>query len=310
MDKHRWLNLLHAALLLAGMLALLAALGWLVAGPAGLLWLAGLGLAFSVFTPRLSPALILRLYRAQPLQPHDAPGLHRIVRELAQRAALPAVPVLYYLPSPLLNAFSVGHRDDAAITVSDGLLRTLSGREVLNVMAHEVAHIAGNDMWLMAMADSVSRLVSGFGLVGQFLLIVNLPLWVAGTPMPWLPIVLMLLAPTLSALLQLALSRNREFEADRNAAALTGDPHGLAQALERMELQQERTLANLLFPGRRNRQPSLLRTHPHSEDRIARLRELAANGDRHAPPEEAPLLHAAWPMATGRPRHRWHGLWY
>ena len=309
--RHRLNNALHALLLLGGLGGLLMAIGWVLEGPTGLLWAGGMGLAALLLSPRVSPALILRMYRARPLAPLEAPRLYELVARLARQAELPRAPVLFYVPTPVMNAFSVGRRHEAVIAVTDGLLRGLPPRELAAVLAHELAHVRHNDMWIMSLADAVSRIVRGMSLVGQLLVLVNLPMLMAERgPMPWLPIVLLVFAPSLSALLQLALSRNREFDADLEAAHLTGDPLSLAAALDKMELQQERLWQHVLWPGYRRRQPALLRTHPNSGARIARLRTLVP----------APPVTPVWellqdfqppgiPTAPLRPRHRWHGLW-
>jgi heat shock protein HtpX len=316
--SHRLNNALHALLLLGGLAVLLMVIGYVLGGTGGLLWAGVLGALGLLFAPRISPALVLRLYGARPLAPAEAPGLYALVQSLAQRGGLPHVPGLYHVPTALMNAFSVGRSAEAVIAVTDGLLRGLSPRELTGVLAHEVAHIRHDDMWIMSLADSVSRLVRGMSLVGQLLILVNLPMFLMRYgSMPWLPLLLLVFAPTLSALLQLALSRNRELDADVEAARLTGDPLGLANALERLELQQERMWRHVLWPGYRNRQPSLLRTHPNSEERIARLHTLAAEAGAEggAPsPGEVPPSGAMVPphlAQAGRPpRHRWSGLWY
>jgi heat shock protein HtpX len=310
--SHKLNNVVHAVLLLGGMVGLLMLVGWMVAGGPGLFWMAVLGVFMVGVTPRLSPALILRMYRARRLVPGELPGLENLVARLSQQAGLAAPPALFYIPSPLMNAFSVGGGKEAAIAVTDGLLRGLNSRELLGVMAHEVSHIRHNDMWLMSLADAMSRVVGGFSFFGQVLFFINLPLLlISGQSMPWLPILLLILAPSLSALLQLALSRNREFDADLGAARLTGDPLGLAQALEKLEVSQEVLWHHFLIPGRRNRQPSLLRTHPHSEQRIARLKALVPEAAAQAIAELPPfLVPSDWQVPNRRPRHRWHGLWY
>ncbi len=310
--RHRLTNAVHALLLLGGLGGLLMAIGWVLEGPTGLLWAGGMGGAALLLAPRVSPVLILRMYQARPLTPLEAPGLYDLVARLARQAELPSQPVLFYVPTPIMNAFSVGRRNEAVIAVTDGLLRGLPPRELAAVLAHEMAHVRHNDMWIMSLADAVSRIVRGMSLVGQLLVLVNLPMLMAERgPMPWLPILLLVFAPSLSALLQLALARNREFDADLEAARLTGEPLALAAALDKMELQQERLWRQLLWPGYRNRQPSLLRTHPNSEQRIARLKALVP-----APPE-APVWQVlqgfqppGGPTALTRPRHRWHGLWH
>jgi len=226
---------------------------------------------------RVSPALVLRLYGARPLSPPEAPTLFRVVTALAARAELARVPALYYQPSRIINAFAVGRHDDSAICLSDGLLRALNQEELMGVLAHEISHIRNNDRWMMGLADAVSRLTRMFSWMGQLLLLLNLPMLIlGGDTFPW-PLVLLLTgAPILSFLLQLALSRTREYDADLDAATLTGNPRGLANALAKMEQLRGSWLERLLQSGRRLPEPSVFRTHPDSADRIRRLLELEA----------------------------------
>ena len=119
---HRLNNALHATLLLGGLAMLLAAIGWVLGGTSGLLWSGVLGTAALLFSPRISPALILRMYQARPLAYGEAPALHDYVERLSARAGLSHTPQLFYVPSPVMNAFSVGRREDAAIAATDGLL--------------------------------------------------------------------------------------------------------------------------------------------------------------------------------------------
>jgi heat shock protein HtpX len=313
---HRLLNGAQALALLIGMGLLLAWVGWFVAGTVGLGGFLAMGLAFLFVSPRFSPRLILRLYRARPLMSGEVPGLLRLVEALAVRAELTALPRLFYIASPVMNAFTVGRRANASLALTDGLLRNLTARELTGVLAHEIAHVRHNDIWIMGLADSASRLVWLGSLFGQALLIINLPLVLLDQVMlPWLPILILLAAPTLSALLQLGLSRNREFEADRVAAQLTGDPRGLALALDKLERYQRGLFERILLPGRREPQPSLLRTHPSSEERIRRLLEL----ERDLAPEPAAAFALAdwpeffpadWPTITRPAARRWSGVWY
>lgn len=311
MGSHKLDNLLQCALLLGGMAGLLGLIGWIFAGLQGLVWTALLGVVVLGFAPRVSPAVVLHMYGAVPLEPRDAPNLHAVVAELSRRAGLPGVPRLYCLPSRIMNAFTMGRRDEAALVVSDALVRRLSMRELTGVLAHEISHIRNNDMWVMGLADAVSRLTRVLSLAGQILILLSLPIILLGDAqvslLPWL---LLALAPTLSALLQLALSRAREYDADREAARLTGDARGLASALSRLEQYQGGWLERVLLPGRRVPEPSLLRTHPPIEERIRRLLALS-HGQRPLQVPAAALWESA-PFADPRRPPRWHftGLWY
>ncbi|MDX1605468.1 MAG: zinc metalloprotease HtpX [Candidatus Competibacterales bacterium] len=310
--EHQWHNALQSVLLIGAMTALLGLVGWIVAGPDGLvLGLLACGL-LSVLGIRISPRLVLRLYRARPIPARAAPDLHRVLEILCQRAGLVWVPQLYYVPTPVLNAFAVGHRDEAAIALTDGLLQRLGSRELVAVLAHELSHVRHNDMWVMNLADLISRVTVALSQVGLLLLLLGLPLALLGMVSLSLPaLLLLILAPTLMALLQLALSRTREYEADRGAVELTGDPRALASALYQLERHQGGWLERVLMPGRREPDPALLRSHPATEDRIARLRELAHEERRHPPGlVRPPTALDDFPRPGRRPRWHLNGLWY
>jgi heat shock protein HtpX len=212
---------------------------------------------------------------------------------------------------------ATGRRDDAAILVSDGLLRRLDWRELAAVLAHEIAHIAHDDIRVMALAELVSRITAALSLAGQLLLLLVLPALVLGMDgLPWFPILILLAAPTLSALVQLAVSRSREYEADRGAVELSGDPVALASALVKLEQTGSASREQLLLPGRRLPEPSLLRTHPPTAERVERLRDLAsahATGFSSGSPLRLPLAETSgWAGSPPRqpPRRHWTGLWY
>jgi heat shock protein HtpX len=137
----------------------LALLGWLLWDGSGVLMLLITGVIFVFLNPTLSPRLIMRLYGARFLTPAQAPDYYAILRELAHRAGLAVVPTLYYVPSRMVNAFTVGRKDRFAVAVTDGLLRALDTREQIGVLAHEVSHVRSNDMWVMGLADTFSRLM-------------------------------------------------------------------------------------------------------------------------------------------------------
>ena len=169
--------------------------------------------------------MTLRLYRARALHPHEAPEIWALLRELPARAGLPATPVPHYVPSGVVNAFATGSKQEASIALTDGLLRSLSPRELAGVLAHEIAHITNEDLRVMRLADSVSRLTSLLALMGQIAILLNLPaLLVGAAEVYWPGLLLLAASPQLALLAQLGLSRVREFDADRLAAELTGDP--------------------------------------------------------------------------------------
>lgn len=305
--RHRWLNRLQTALLVLTLPGIAAIAGSLLLGDGGL-WLA---LAAAGFTLLLEPAaasgLTLRLYGARPLYPDEAPDLWAVLRELAARAGLPAVPVPHYVPSGVVNAFATGSKHHAAIALTDGLLRSLTPRELTGVLGHEIAHIANEDLRVMGLADSISRLTHLLALLGQLAIVLSLPALLLGVAeVNWPALLLLAVAPQLALLAQLGLSRVREFDADRLAAELTGDPHGLASALAKIE-RVSRSWRAWLLPGWGNPEPSWLRTHPATAERIERLLELAP------PPAMPPFPSARFvPEVTVSPRPpRWRtgGLW-
>lgn len=311
--RHRLINLAQSALLLGGMGLLAHAVTRALAGPAAALWvLAGL-LAMLLLAPAAPKEVLLRLYGARALSPREFPLGAELLRALAARAGLPRVPALHYVPSRVPNAFAVGTPGDSAIAVSDGLLRLLDRREFAAVLAHETSHIAHGDLWIMALADTLARATAVMVLAGQLILLVNLPLLLMGlVTLPWVVPVLLLLAPVLMNVLHLGLSRAREYDADLGAVRMTGDPAGLASALLKLERRAARGWEGILLPGRRLPEPSLLRTHPPTEARIARLRALAAEGGRapHPMPARPLRLPGALAPVERPPRLHWSGLWH
>jgi heat shock protein HtpX len=311
--RHKLRNVVHSILLLGGIVGLLALCGWVLLDLEGLIGMA-LGAAIALaFSPAISPGMVLRLYRARQIAPHDLPEVVRILAALAERAGLERRPGLYYVPSTILNAFAVGGRDGAVIAVTDGILRALNLRELTGVLAHEISHIRNHDLWLMGIADGAGRLTRLMSLLGLALLVVSLPLWLSGAAaIPWLVVPLLVFAPQITTLLQLALSRAREFDADLDAAGLTGDPGGLASALAKLERFQRGAWEQILMPGRRLPEPSVLRTHPPTAERIARLEALSGAPPLAPLPRRSDMrrVEAAWPIVHGAPRARLIGFWY
>ncbi|PVV08871.1 MAG: hypothetical protein B6D77_11030 [gamma proteobacterium symbiont of Ctena orbiculata] len=311
-QQHKVKNSLQSLLLITSLGGLCAWLAWFLGGlPMAVAMALVIVISYQI-NPVASPEWAMRLFRARRLAPSQAPDLYRLMSQLTQRAGLEQVPAIYYLPSDVMNAFTTGDRNNAAIAVSDGLLRRMQWRELAGVLAHELMHVVNQDTRLMAFADLTSRITGLLSLIGQLLLLINLPLMLFGqTTLPWMPILVLLVAPTLSALAQLALSRSREYEADLGAAKLTGDPMGLASALNRLEPPRHRLLERLLHPGPRIPDPSLLRTHPPTDERVARLMALThrdvAISDRVITPQDIRALLALNPY-----RPRWHrnGMWY
>lgn len=270
-QRARW----RTRLLLAALLALVAGLSQLLWGAAWIPWL-GVALVIGLVTaPRLGPARLMKLAGARPLPPRVGRDLRRLVTTLSERAGLEAVPALYHLPHPIPNAFAVGSRDASAIAMSTGLLRTLHPAELAGVLAHEIAHVRSGDVQVMLLAELASRLTQAFSVAGVVLAVVNVPLFLMGEPTTsWLLIAALVASPTASLLLQMALSRARERDADLVAARLTGEPRALASALHKIGTFHTNLLDTMLF-RRRGPRPEdtspLLRTHPENRERIDTL---------------------------------------
>jgi heat shock protein HtpX len=310
-QSHRLLNRLQSVLLLLAMAGLLVLAGWLFAGMLGVVWSLVLAFVLAVFSPSLSPGFMLRMYQARELSPDRAAGLYRVVAELSRRAGLDHMPRLFYVASPVLNAFALGTPRGSYLVLSEGVLCKLTPRELTGVLAHEISHIRHNDTSVMGLADLFSRLTGVLSTAGQLLLIFNLPLILfSDYSINWWAIGVLIAAPVVSALIQLALSRTREYDADIGAAELTGDPEGLASALHKIERYQHSVFEQILMPGRGVPEPSILRTHPHTRDRLERLRALQprpASGRLRQP--DIPEL-VVQPARRLQPRWRSMGMWY
>ena len=306
----RFRNFIHSLVLVCGIGAITALCAYTLWGREGVVWTFALILVLLLLTPRIAPDVIIRMYGAQRVGAFGG-SLLQTVEELARRAELPSVPKVYVIPSPILNAFATGTQGDSIVAVTHGMLTKLTGPEIAGVLAHEMAHIRHNDLWVMTLADTLSRLTYFMSMIGVLLFALNLPLLIMGSAqIPWLGIVLLYFAPTISNLLQLGLSRAREYAADLEGARLAGDPEGLVSALAKIERYQGGVWESVFLPGRRVPVPSILRTHPPTEERVARLRGLSQ-------PQREPIRTATTDDLLGhfqlprpRPSYRVSGLWY
>ncbi len=275
MISHRVQNDLHTILLISGMVILLGLIGYLLFGAIGLVILVFGGIFFISAGPRVTPKLVLRMYKVKPVAVEEDTQLFNIVEDLSKRAGLLNIPQLYYIPIQMINAFATGTRNNALIGVTDGILRALNGNEITAVLAHEISHIKNNDIRVMSMADTIMRVTHFLSGIGQIMLLLNLPLIIMGkSNFSWLAIALLIFAPNITALMQLGLSRAREYDADVGAVDLTKDPHSLSTALKKIEKLHAGLLQKVMLPGRKLPEPSLLRTHPHTHERIERLEKM------------------------------------
>ena len=236
MARHRHKSRLQVVALLGTITAVLLLSANLIAGPNGMIVAAALVVAGIMSARRVAPALVMQMLNAKRVEPHEWPEAYNTVNALRQRADLDAMPQLYCLPGTKMMAFSTGSQDQPVIALSMGALQHLSSRELHGIIAHELAHVASGDMTLLMMSEVMARLTRTFATLGLLLAI-----WLAIASemrVPLITIVILAMAPTAVSLLQLALSRHREYDADDYAADLTGDPAGLAAGLQKIEREQ------------------------------------------------------------------------
>ena len=287
-------NLMKTGVLLAALTVLLVLIGGALGGQNGMVMAFVLALVMNFGSYWFSDKIVLAMYRAQPVDEAAAPALHRIVRTLATRAGIP-MPKVYIIPGEAPNAFATGRNPQhAAIAVTEGILRIMSEEELEGVLAHELSHVQNRDTLIMAIAATLAGAITymahmaqwamifgggrrdsdeegsgGGGLVGGLLMIV--------------------LAPLAATLIQLAVSRSREFQADATGAQMAGQPWGLAKALEKLEVASKVAPMNatpatahlfIVNPLTGGGWMTLFSTHPPIAERVARLRALARSQAR------------------------------
>ncbi len=271
LNQIKFKNRLQTVLLLMVMAAFVGLLGLWILGEDFALSALFVILIIGIFNPVYSPYFIMRAYNARPITVEQSPQLHSINQQLAKRAGLTQIPQLYYLPVGTLNAFATGSPDNAVIGLSDGLLRTLELEELAGVLAHEISHIKHHDMRIMSLADTMGMLTRTLSFTGQILLMMLIPAQLMGmVSINFIAFAILILAPVASALIQLAVSRKREFLADLSAAQLLGDPRPLRNAL--IKLDGQNSYWERLY--RASTDNAILRTHPTTEERIKQLNKL------------------------------------
>jgi heat shock protein HtpX len=280
------MNTLKVGVLLVALTALFIFVGDAIGGRGGAMIAFALALVMNLISYWFSDKIVLSMYGARPLSPVDAPELYRMVERLAERAGIP-VPRLYVVPGEQPNAFATG-RDPAhaAVAVTAGLLRLLDTEEVEGVLAHEIAHIKHRDTLTMTVVATIA---------GAVMLLADMARWAmifggarsddreGGNPLVYLFV--MIVAPIAAMLIQLAISRAREYEADATGARLAGSPDGLANALRKLEqasrmipMEASPSTAHLFIVnplrGMGGALMSLFMTHPPIEERIRRLERM------------------------------------
>lgn len=278
-------NSLKTAVLLAGMAGLFMAVGGLLGGGTGVTIGFVLGLGTVAFSYWRSDKLAIRSARAQPASPAQFPEYHQIMNELAGKADMP-VPALYVSPDPQPNAFATGrNKNNAAVCVTAGLLQHLTWDEIRGVLAHELMHIRNRDILIGSVAAAVATGIAFAANIAQFGMMFGGGRNDDRGPNPLVLLATVIVAPLAAGLLQMSISRTREYRADRTAARLLGDGEPLARALEKLGVlsgriaspvvraeQASHYIANPLA-GSRQGFAGLFTTHPPMDDRIARLRD-------------------------------------
>lgn len=288
LEQNRYENVKQTLILLLSMMTLMFLLGWMLGGLNGVAFAAIISITLLIVNGFHSPLLLLKTFKARPLEPQSFPELYSIIRKITLRAGLSHSPELYCVPSKVMNAFVIGKGEDAAIVLTDSLLRNLNLREVAGILGHEMAHLRNKDLWVMSVADATVRIVQFLSTLGQVLLLLALPALLYGrVQIALLPLLLLFFAPTICLILMMALSRTREYEADRMGVELVGDVYGLVSALEKLHRYQNGVLSRFFLAPWGSSQPSFHQTHPPTRERINRLLSMAgASNDR--------LLRVSW----------------
>lgn len=276
-------NWLKTAVLMAAIIALFGAIGGMLGGADGMLMALLLGGAMNFFAYWFSDSMVLKMYNAQEVDEASSPYLYNMVKELAQRADLP-MPRVYIIDEQQPNAFATGRNPEhAAVAATTGILQMLSARELRGVMAHELTHVKHRDILISTISATMAGAISALA---------NFAMFFGGRSEngrpanPLAGILVMILAPLAASLIQMAISRAREFEADRGGAEISGDPNALADALTKIdayargipmaaaEAHPETAQMMIMNPLAGGGIAGLFSTHPPTEERVARLRAM------------------------------------
>lgn len=283
-------NIMKTAILMAAITALFMVIGAMLGGWQGMMLALLFALGMNFFSYWFSDKMVLRMYNAQQVDAASAPQFYAMVQELAQRAGLP-MPRVYLIQEDAPNAFATGRNPEhAAVAATTGILRVLSARELRGVMAHELAHVKHRDILISTIAATMAGAISALA---------NFAMFFGGRDEDGRPanplagILVAILAPLAASLIQMAISRAREFEADRGGAQISGDPAALAAALQKIEAYAhgatfqtaeehpataQMMILNPLHAGGIDR---LFSTHPSTQERVGRLMQMA-QGDARA----------------------------
>jgi heat shock protein HtpX len=276
-------NWLKTAILMAAIMALFGTVGVALGGVQGMLLAFAFGGAMNIWAYWNSDKMVLRMYNAREVDESSAPQFYRLVRELASNAGLP-MPKVYVIDEAQPNAFATGRNPEhAAVAATTGILQMLSERELRGVMAHELAHVKHRDILISTISATVAGAISTLANFGMFFGGRD----EEGRSHPVVGILIMILAPLAAALIQMAISRSREFEADRGGAEISRDPEALAAALQKIEryaqglpmgaaeAHPETAQMMIINPLSGGDLKGLFSTHPATEERVRRLLALA-----------------------------------
>jgi heat shock protein HtpX len=278
------MNYMKTAILLAGLTALFMGVGFLIGGEGGMLIALLVAAGMNFFAYWGADKMVLSMHGAQQVDEASAPEYYGLVKELSQRAGLP-MPKVYIMDNPQPNAFATGRNpENSAVAATTGLLNTLNRDEIAGVMAHELAHVKNRDTLTMTITATIAGAISMLANFGMFFggNRNNNPLGAIGT------IAMVILAPLAAMVVQMAISRSREYEADRGGAEISGKPMALASALEKIagmahQIPNETAEASpatahlfIINPLSGERMDNLFSTHPATENRIAELSKISA----------------------------------
>jgi heat shock protein HtpX len=275
-------NWIKTSILMAGIVALFGAVGMLLGGAQGMLIALVIGAGMNVFAYWNSDKVVLRMYHAQEVDAQSGGRYYAMVRELAQNAGLP-MPRVYIINQAQPNAFATGRNPEhAAVAATSGILQLLSERELRGVMAHELAHVKNRDILISTMSATVAGAIS---------MLANFAMFFGGRgdnrPHPAVALAVMIIAPIAAMLIQMAISRSREFGADAGGAEISRDPEALASALRKIEAyakglpmpvadaHPETAQMMIINPLTGNGIKSLFSTHPSTDERVAKLLAIA-----------------------------------
>ncbi len=276
------MNVVRTAMLLAFMTALFMAIGYLIGGTGGMMIALAVAAAMNMFSYWNSDKMVLRMHHAVEVDARSAPEYYGIVEQLAKRAELP-MPKVYLIKNDQPNAFATGRNpENAAVAATTGLLHRLSHEEVAAVMAHELAHVKHRDTLTMTITATLAGAITMLANFAIFFRSSRSPLGIVGM------LLAMFLAPLAAGLVQMAISRTREYSADRGGAEICGNPMWLASALQKIasgagrivneDAERNPATAHMFIinPLNGQRMDGLFSTHPATENRIAALRQMAS----------------------------------